>query len=66
MRMICLFNTSDTTANITSPFVSNASMLCHRNGLHHISKALFISFRYSIHDLQSLTVEDDGGKNSMA
>ena len=66
MRRICLFNTSDTTVNITSPFVSNASMLCHRNGLHHISKAMFISFRYLILELQSLTVEVDGGKNSMA
>ena len=66
MRRICSFNISNTTVNTTLPFVLNVSMLCHRNGLHNISKALYINFRYSIPEVQSLTVEDDGGKNSMA
>jgi hypothetical protein len=51
--------------NTTLPFVSNVSMDCLGNGLHRISKK-FISFRYSILELQTLTWEDDGGKNSMA
>jgi hypothetical protein len=40
--------------NTTLPFVSNASMDCLGNGLHPISKR-FISFRYSIPELRTLT-----------
>ena len=66
MKRIFLFNLSDTMVNTTLPFVSNVGMLCHRNGLHHISKALFISFWYGIHEIRMLIREDYGGKNSMA